>query len=536
MTRYLQHLHVLGLTGLAWLAGCAVQDADSGTEVDTHVAEVTSSCGPALAIHGVSASGAQDGNPPDHVIDGDSSTRWSQNGVGSFITLDLGAATPVCNVRIAWYQGATRTNKFTIGFSSDGASFTQALSATSSGATDQLETYAAATPGARFVRVTVNGNSANTWASINEIAVSGTGFVHPGILVSRAQLDFVKAKVAAGAQPWKAAFDRLKASRLAQPGWTAKPIAVVQCGPHSGPDIGCSDEMNDAIAAYSNALLWYYTGQTQFADKAIQIMNAWSAVLKDHAFDTTTFTNGLLQAGWAGEVFPRAAEIIRSTSTRWPADQVQRFQAMLRTAFLPRVIDGWPGGGNWNTTMAEATINIGIFNDDRATFDRGVSNWRVTVESLVYLTSDGPTPHIPLRSTSAGAWWGAKMFIQGLEQETCRDLSHTVMGLAGAVNAAETARIQGLDLYAAEQTRLIAGFELQAQFLNTGSIPTSLCPNGLVLGGTGYQLSWEIFYNHYHGRLGVSLPQSRTFIATIRPTAAALHMDWETLTHGVGSL
>ena len=28
-------------------------------------------------------------------------------------------------------------------------------------------------------------------------------FVHPGVLVSRAQLDFVRSKVNAGAQPWK---------------------------------------------------------------------------------------------------------------------------------------------------------------------------------------------------------------------------------------------------------------------------------------------------------------------------------------------
>jgi len=28
------------------------------------------------------------------------------------------------------------------------------------------------------------------------------------------------------------------------------------------PDEGCTDEMDDAIAAYTQALLWYYTGQT----------------------------------------------------------------------------------------------------------------------------------------------------------------------------------------------------------------------------------------------------------------------------------
>jgi hypothetical protein len=36
-------------------------------------------------------------------------------------------------------------------------------------------------------------------------------FVHPGILVTRAQLDFVKAKITAGSEPWASAFARVKA-------------------------------------------------------------------------------------------------------------------------------------------------------------------------------------------------------------------------------------------------------------------------------------------------------------------------------------
>ena len=35
------------------------------------------------------------------------------------------------------------------------------------------------------------------------------GFAHPGVLLDRGQLDFVKAKIAAGAEPWKSALDRV---------------------------------------------------------------------------------------------------------------------------------------------------------------------------------------------------------------------------------------------------------------------------------------------------------------------------------------
>ena len=48
-------------------------------------------------------------------------------------------------------------------------------------------------------------------------AKSAAGFYHPGVLVNRAQLEFIKAKVAAGAQPWKSAFEAAKASELASP-------------------------------------------------------------------------------------------------------------------------------------------------------------------------------------------------------------------------------------------------------------------------------------------------------------------------------
>ena len=76
-------------------------------------------------------------------------------------------------------------------------------------------------------------------------------FTHPGVLVSRAQLDFVRAKVQAGAQPWKGAYDQMMASRYASLSRTAKPRAVVECGSYSNPNNGCTDEREDAIAAYT---------------------------------------------------------------------------------------------------------------------------------------------------------------------------------------------------------------------------------------------------------------------------------------------
>jgi hypothetical protein len=134
-------------------------------------------------------------------------------------------------------------------------------------------------------------------------------FKHPGVLVSRAQLDFVRANL--GNEPWKSAWEALQRSSDASLSYTAKPRAVVECGMWGNPDHGCSDERQDANAAYTHALQWYLTKDPRYAKKAIQIMDAWSAVITEH-----TGSNAPLQTGFAGATSPAPPS---SSSTPTPA-------------------------------------------------------------------------------------------------------------------------------------------------------------------------------------------------------------------------
>src|SRR5258706_7289 len=84
------------------------------------------------------------------------------------------------------------------------------------------------------------------------------GFHHPGVLVNRAQLDFVRSKIATGAEPWKSAFEAAKSSALGALDYTPKPWQTCECGPRSNPDRGCKDEQRDSEAAYTQALLWHF--------------------------------------------------------------------------------------------------------------------------------------------------------------------------------------------------------------------------------------------------------------------------------------
>jgi hypothetical protein len=366
----------------------------------------------------------------------------------------------------------------------------------------------------------------------------GGPFRHPGVLVSQAQLEFVKAKIKAGEAPWTNAFQKAKGSRYGSLSYRANPRATVECGDYSNPDIGCSDEKDDVTAAYTQALLFALTGDARYAEKSMEIMNAWSAVLKSH-----TNNNAPLQSGWCSSIFPRAAEIILHTYGKWDPADVERFRSMLRDVYLPEVVNGSPiptNNGNWELTMIEATIGIGVFLDDRATFDKALSMWRARVPAYIYMSSDGATPRPPPGADTSGAalvsyWYGQEMLMDGVGQETCRDLGHLQYGFAAMINAAETARLQGVDLYAAEQARITAGLEFNAQFLAGAKVPPWLCHG--QLSSVSDAGMWEIAYNAYAGRAGVAMPFTEQVVMKNRPSGTNHHMVWETLTHaGVGKV
>ncbi len=127
-------------------------------------------------------------------------------------------------------------------------------------------------------------------------------------------------------------------------------------------------------------------------------------------------------------------------------------------------------------------------------------------------------------------------------------MSHVALGLSALTNAAETARLQGVDLYGEQKTRMTAAYEFTATFdnayLTTTTWPTSPCggqpglygggsTTGDGTGGVGYKLGWEIAYNALSGRLATAMPNTLNIINTVvRPSAykASQNIAWESLT------
>ncbi|PRX98079.1 alginate lyase family protein [Allonocardiopsis opalescens] len=355
-------------------------------------------------------------------------------------------------------------------------------------------------------------------------------FTHPGVLVSRSQLDFVRERVQSGAQPWTEAFEQMMASDYAEPDREPKPREVVQCGPYTKPNKGCTDEREDAIAAYTLSLAWYITEDPRYAEQAIEIMNAWSGEIEEHTDD-----NAPLQTAWAGSSWPRAAEIIRYTYGGWEDDDIADFSDMLREVYLPVVEEGHDGNGNWELSMTEAAIGISVFLEDREAYDRAVDMFRERVPAYIYLSSDGELPRtdpdseLESREEIVDYWQGQDRFVDGLTQETCRDFGHTGYGLSSISHVAETSRIQGASLYpeVGERLRLALGFH--SAYENGAEMPEWLC------GGEFDKRMGpitEVGYNALAHRLGHPMPETWELTERQRPAGTNnLFVSWETLTH-----
>ena len=120
-------------------------------------------------IKGVTASASDVNFPALAVLDQNPMTLWSTYGKGSWIQLDLGKAKTVCNIDISWYKGDQRNNNFVISISNDGSSYKTLFNSKSTGTTATFERYDLQNVVARYIKITVNGNTQNNYASIVDI-------------------------------------------------------------------------------------------------------------------------------------------------------------------------------------------------------------------------------------------------------------------------------------------------------------------------------------------------------------------------------
>ena len=356
-------------------------------------------------------------------------------------------------------------------------------------------------------------------------------WTHPGVMNSKAELDFIKAKILAGANPWKRIYDNMRLTNMAYTKTTA-PL-----------DLGNATENEqkaDAQKCYINALYWYVSGDVTYANNAINILNVWANTFQGYS---TTLGQNQLDASWIGAIFAPAAEIMRAYSG-WTPTQLASTVSMFKTKFAP-TLNRQPiwANGNIDLTMAEALMGIAVFCEDVTLFNAAVNKLNRRIPLYFYLTADGSPTRLS-NYAEWGSYHAVTKWVDGLTQETCRDVDHHAQfAMAAAFHAAEIAYHQNVDVYTPNTDRFVATLELMAQQIQTGSMQGTCGTNGSQdVTTTDIFNTWEVGYNHYFNRKGIALPNTLSLLTSgknMRANASISQkvgkIDWnifyETLTH-----
>lgn len=355
---------------------------------------------------------------------------------------------------------------------------------------------------------------------------SGT-WVHPGAVESKKELDFVKGQIKAGAEPWTSAFKNMLQFENIR-------VYSKTTAPQDLGKVNEDDQKEDAKKAYANALAWYFTDDTTYAQQTIKIFKVWAITFEGYRYANplNRETNqSQLDCAWIGSIFGPAAEILRGYSG-WTLEDIEKVKTMFRIKFYPNLnlVNTW--NGNEDLTQIYAMICISVFLEDELEFNAAIDRLDKRNPAYFYLNSDSPASRNYATRTFPNDWYDPIITSDGLTQESCRDNNHhTQFAMAAALATAEVAWHQGVDVYKKNEKRYLATMELMAQQLLTGNM-LGMCVNNVTT--IEYFDTWEIGYNHYHNRMGIDMPNTKQLLATkIRSRLAK--SDWnifyETLTH-----
>ncbi|MFI6015813.1 alginate lyase family protein [Streptomyces sp. NPDC051243] len=339
--------------------------------------------------------------------------------------------------------------------------------------------------------------AATAWAQDDQQARL-RAFTHPGLLHSAADLARMRSAVAEGRAPIAAGFAALAADSRSQHSYAVRNTGQITTWGR-GPTDNTSQAATDAAAAYQNALMWAITGDARHADKARDILDAWSASLTG-----ITGADGQLGAGIQGFKFVNAAEILRHSGyDGWSEESVRRCERSFTDVWYP-ALSGYClyANGNWDVAALRTILAIAVFCDNPVMFE----------DALRFAAAGSGNGSVLHRIVTAA----------GQGQESGRDQAHEQLAVGLLADAAEVAWQQGVDLYGFADDRILANFEYFGRY-NLGDNSVPFTPD---LDRTGKYIKtavsdrqrgawrpvWEMAYAHYSGRLGKPAPYTEKVV------------------------
>ncbi|HEY8903079.1 MAG TPA: RICIN domain-containing protein, partial [Chthoniobacterales bacterium] len=296
--------------------------------------------------------------------------------------------------------------------------------------------------------------------------------------------DLAIIKASLNQHPWKEGYAILAADSHSQLTYTMQgPFATVT----RNPDLNRGQWDGDMIAVWNLARMWYFTGNTAYAQKAHDILIAWATTQTSFGGQEAGLELGDYAFRYAG-----GADILRATWSGWTSADTTTVQNYFLNVFWPAcsASGNVPGEANKGLLNMEAGMAIAAFCDDTTKFNHVID---------LYRTYPGAGQVNSLPTGEMG--------------ETGRDAGHLYGGLLGAAFISEVAWKQGIDLYSDFDNRLLACGEYYAR--NTLFLDNPFVPFGTVdytyyanAAGpyTADRAALYIIQNAYKNRFGLPAP------------------------------
>lgn len=333
-------------------------------------------------------------------------------------------------------------------------------------------------------------NSVHGWRLILAIMTTllvGGGFeahafVHPCVPTTVLELDTIKASL--NQQPWKSGYAGLTNASTSQLSWPPEgPWGTVS----RTPDVNLTYWKNDMNAVYNLARMWYFTGNTNYAQKAHDIILSWANTQTNFAGQEMDLSLGDFAVVYAG-----GADILRGTWPGWTEADTIAVKKYFLNVTWPATIAGYNTTGPANKGMLylEGGMVVAAFCDDTNKFNHVIDVYRTSPASGLFNTL--PT---------------------GEMGETGRDEGHSYGTLLGMAVISEIAWKQGIDLYSDLDNRLLACGEYYARntltndnpFVPFGTIDYNYYANNPYY-YTATRSALYIIQNAYKNRFGLPTP------------------------------
>jgi len=373
-------------------------------------------------------------------------------------------------------------------------------------------------------------------AALTAQPASAQTFVHPGAISTQADFDRMKAEVASGQWPWYDSYQTLSNDWLCSLGhvWNHIPI-IYRADPVYGSNY--SYAQTDAICIYYCALKYRITGDTRYADKAIEGMDVWSSTLTREPLGS----NGMLAVGLCGYEFAVAGETLRGYPG-WSQTSIDNYKKML--GFFAPVslnylnLSGPHPRSNWLTDNMAALIACAVFCDNQDWFNAAVNYYKYGSTTA----GDTGNGHMNL--------WAWFLHPEGIVQmeESGRDQAHCDDALSTMATFCQIAANQGVDLFGYDNNRFLRGAEYFAKYNLGNNVPFTAYFNGVGWPGGYYEtvisqgargsvfFIWDMINNHFIQK-GIYAPYTAAYAAMLRPSGSGEYWNspdsfgYDTLTH-----